>query len=68
MLTPRERAILINKPFPVVRLLTTSYPHAGTLIDRSADDMNAMRRRIEHEESLNSISGIGQLVDTYGDF
>lgn len=67
MLTPRERATLINKPFPVVRLLTTSYPRAGTLIDRSADDMNAMRRRIEHEESLNSISGIGQLVDTYGD-
>jgi hypothetical protein len=29
-MTWQERRALINRPFPVIRLMTTSYPHGGT--------------------------------------
>lgn len=52
MLTPAERRRLVEAPFPIVVRHCTSYPHAGTLIDRNVDDEVALRRKFEREEAL----------------
>ena len=52
MMTPAERRALINRPFPVVRFLTTSYPHAGTLIVRDPDP-NTLKKRLADGDTLS---------------
>ena len=52
MLTPAARRALVWAPFPVVQRHTTSYPHGGTLIDRSVEDAVSLRRKLERGESL----------------
>ena len=52
MMTPAERRALINRPFPVVRFLTTSYPHAGTLIVRDPDP-NTLKKPLADGDTLS---------------
>lgn len=51
IMTPAERRILVLQPFPVVTRHTTSYPHAGTLIDRDADP-NSTKQRLRDGDTL----------------
>jgi len=64
-LTPEERRWLVIRPFPMIRRLTTSYPNAGTLIDRSSDDLVAIRKRLEKGEAINPAT-LDELSVLYG--
>ncbi len=54
----QQRRALINIPFGALGVVrhATSYPHAGTLISRGRDDDEELRRKIDHDESLNPLS------------
>ena len=60
MLSPADRRWLVVAPFNALGLnrLTTSYPHAGTLIDRGRpEDMEGtFRKMVDNEESLGTLA------------
>ena len=64
MMTPAERRALIERPFPVVRFLTTSYPHAGTLIVRDPDP-NTLKKRLADGDSLSPADLASDTLDTF---
>lgn len=64
MMTPAERRALINRPFPVVRTLTTSYPHAGTLIVRDPDT-NTLKKRLTDGDLVSPAELTLDSLDTF---
>ena len=64
MLSHAERRALINRPFPVVRTLTTSYPHAGTLIVRDPDP-NTLKKRLADGDTLSPADLAIDTLDTF---
>lgn len=51
MLTADERRRLVEKPFPVIHRLTSSYPWSGTLIQRDPDS-NTLKKRLAEGETI----------------
>jgi hypothetical protein len=54
MMTHKERRALIEKPFPRVRTLTSSYPNGGVQISRpvAASGARTGLHESDHEEEL----------------
>jgi len=67
-ITAIERLAILHRPFPAVTRHTSSYPHAGTLIDRSSldgsKDLVSMRRKFERGESLATY-GLSEVADIF---
>lgn len=45
MMKHKERIALINKPFPRIRIFTTSYPNGGVQISRQGMGIDSPRSR-----------------------
>ena len=53
----------MEKPFPIIRRFTTSYPHAGTLIERDPDANTLKKRLVEGDEAVKLADPL--VDDTY---
>jgi hypothetical protein len=59
-MSPAERRALINKPFPNVRRLSSSYPHGGTIVGDS------MRMYFGDEHPRSSARPVSRFAENGG--